>query len=308
MFDFIYSVSNPYLVVMVVLIITGTGLPIPEEVPIAAAGVLCYHERMDVPLALLSLLVGALLGDCIMYAIGYHFGRSVVREHRWFARFLTPQREARIEHMLQVHGVKVFFLARFLVGLRSPVFLTSGILRVPFRKFILVDTLCASIVIGVFFGLSYTFAPHIKMAWQWIRGFEYTLTALVIVTVAGGIYWYLRKRRLRWHRVLARRQRRRDRAANLEAEQADANCKSAISGEATSSQTSGEGRPIDGQEMSDKGRPDNVKNGKGAATGGASSGEAAADAKRTSLGGNVAAADLHNANDAPSNPSHAALD
>lgn len=213
MFEFLITASNPYLVIMAVLIVTGTGLPIPEEVPIVAAGVLCHDGHMEIVPALVCCLIGALLGDCVMYGIGYHFGRSVLQEHRWFARFLTPQREARIEKMIQEHGIKMFLMARFLVGLRSPVYLTSGILRVPFRRFIFIDTICASIVISIFFGISYVFAPHIQSAWQWIRGAEFTLTGIVVVAAAGGIYWYIRQRRQRWERVMARRRRRQDRAA-----------------------------------------------------------------------------------------------
>ena len=72
-------------------------------------------------LALASCFVGALLGDCVMYSIGYHFGHGVLRDHPWFARFLKPEREAHIEEMISQHGWKIFLAARFLVGLRSPV-------------------------------------------------------------------------------------------------------------------------------------------------------------------------------------------
>ena len=48
-------------------------------------------------------------------------------------------------------------MARFLVGLRSPFYLTAGILRVKYRWFLFADFLCASVVIGGFFGLAYLF-------------------------------------------------------------------------------------------------------------------------------------------------------
>jgi membrane protein DedA with SNARE-associated domain len=233
---------------------------------------------MEIGLALACCLVGALLGDCVMYAIGYHFGRSVLQEHRWFARFLTPQREARIERMIQEHGIKMFLMARFMVGLRSPVYLTSGILRVPFRRFIFIDTICASIVIGIFFALSYVFAPHIQMVWQWIRGAEYTLTGLVLAAICAGVYWYVRKRRQRFDRVMARRRRRVDRAAASEAPVVDA----AVAHDATVRQEAS---------VEPATRP-----------------EPPTDPKRVALRGNVAAADLHSSTDGTGNPSHAAVD
>jgi len=194
MSEFILT-HGSYLAIIVILVLTGTGLPIPEEVPIITAGVLSAHGQLHPGLAIAACLFGALAGDCVMYWIGYHFGRSVVREHPRYAHFVTPAREAKIEQMLQRHGLKVFFLARFLVGFRSPVYLSAGILHVPFRRFLLIDLFCASVVIGTFFGISYYFGPTIT---HWIRHAEIGLTVVVVLVVAAvGFYlWRRHKRKL----------------------------------------------------------------------------------------------------------------
>ena len=207
MVDFLLNHAS-YLGIIVVLILTGSGLPLPEEVPVIVAGLASYHGTLNPWLAFPACLVGALLGDCVMYWIGHHFGKSVLREHPWFARFLTPARERRMERLIAQHGLKVFFLARFLVGIRSPVYLTSGIMRVPFRKFILVDACSATCVIGLFFGLSYTFADKIAEWWRWIRHAEVGLTIGIVAAVIGVLlYFYIRRRR-RWARVRFRRLQR----------------------------------------------------------------------------------------------------
>jgi len=182
-----------YLGIIAFLILTGAGLPIPEEVAIVAAGILSSNGLLDPWLALAACLFGALAGDCVMYWIGFHFGRSVVREHHWWTRFMHPEREAQIEVMLQNHGLKVLFLARFLVGLRSPVYLSAGILHFPFRRFLLFDLFCATTVIGVFFGLSYRYGKTIT---DWIREAEVVLTLVVVVAVtAAAVYFWRRHRR-----------------------------------------------------------------------------------------------------------------
>ena len=63
-----------YLGIIVVLILTGSGLPIPEEVPIIAAGIASAVGTLNPWGAFISCLVGALFGDSVIYAIGYHFG------------------------------------------------------------------------------------------------------------------------------------------------------------------------------------------------------------------------------------------
>ena len=192
MTDFLLAPSS-YLAIVAVLILTGSGLPIPEEVPIIAAGILSAHGKLDPLLAFFCCLSGALIGDCIMYAIGYHFGRGLLQDHHWWARFLTPEREQEIELKFRRHGLKVFFIARFLVGVRSPVYLTAGILRVSFKRFFVIDLICATAVVGTFFGLTYLFGQHIV---QWVRHAEVLLTLVVIVVVAC-VAIYLWRRHVR---------------------------------------------------------------------------------------------------------------
>ncbi len=185
-----------YLGIIVILILTGSGLPLPEEVPIIAAGMASSVGTLHPWWAFLSCVIGALLGDVVLYAIGYHFGRSLVTRHPRIARLLHAEHEAKIEEMLRRHGLKVFFLARFMVGIRAPVYLTAGVLRMSFRRFLLIDAFCATCVVGVFFGLSYAYGERVA---GWVRDSEIGLT-VVVASVAAcmlGVFLWRRYRRKR---------------------------------------------------------------------------------------------------------------
>ena len=183
-----------YLGIVLFLTLTGIGLPVPEEVPIIAAGVASRAEALHWYYALPACLLGALLGDSTMYAIGYFFGEKVLKEHPVWSGFLTTEREQKIESLIKKHGIKAFFLARFLVGLRSPFYLTAGILRVPYRWFLLADFICASVVITVFFGLSYAFGARIGAFIQSAeRGLTIVVVSLTVLAVAAFL-WFRRRR------------------------------------------------------------------------------------------------------------------
>jgi membrane protein DedA with SNARE-associated domain len=189
MADFFQLVWS-YFAIFLVMMLTGAGLPIPEEVPIIAAGIASAHGSLIPWLAFTCCLAGALIGDCIMYYLGYHFGRGILKDHPWFARFLTPEREAQIEDKFRKHGLGVFFIARFLVGLRSPVYITAGILRVSFRRFLMIDLVCATIVVGTFFGLTYFYGKEIT---AWVKRAEVGLSvAVVLLALSVGIYLWRR--------------------------------------------------------------------------------------------------------------------
>ncbi len=183
-----------YVGIIVILILTGSGLPIPEEVPIVAAGIASSVGTLNPLWAFASCLVGALAGDSVLYAIGYHFGHSLVYRHPRFAHLLHAEREAKIEQMIRKHEVKVLFLSRFMVGVRAPVYLAAGILRIPFLRFLAIDAVCATSVVGLFFGLSYAYGDRLT---RLIRQSEIGLTVVVVVAVVAVLGVYLWKRRRR---------------------------------------------------------------------------------------------------------------
>lgn len=205
MLDIAFSHITPYLLVAGSLILTGMGLPVPEEAFVITAGIAAHNGHMDPWLALAACLVGALIGDCVMYSIGYHFGHGLLRERHWFARYMTPERERQVEEMIQKHGLKVFLTARFLVGVRSPVYVTAGILRMPFRRFVLVDLLCASLVVSLFFGLSFIFAEAFQGMWHSIERAELWLTGAIGLAIAGVLLYFFLRRRRRIQRIRLRR-------------------------------------------------------------------------------------------------------
>ncbi|MCA9230946.1 MAG: DedA family protein [Planctomycetales bacterium] len=183
-----------YLGIIIFLVLTGCGLPIPEEVPIVLAGVFSAQGRLDPQLAFSACLFGALLGDSVMYAIGYHFGHGLVAAHPKFGKFVGAQREEYFEQAIQRHGFKVMLLARFMVGIRGPVYLAAGVVRMPFRRFLLWDMVCATLVVGTFFGLSYAYGEQIT---DLIRDAEMKLTLIVLAVLGFATLWWLRRRRQR---------------------------------------------------------------------------------------------------------------
>jgi membrane protein DedA with SNARE-associated domain len=175
-----------YGIIFLVLVLTGAGLPMPEEVPIIYAGVAASAGTLNPWAALAVCFAGALMGDCVLYSIGYHFGHSLAMKHPRLADFLHADREARVERMIRKHGLKVLFVARFLVFFRAPVYLAAGVLRMPARQFVLIDSFCAAAVVGAVFGLSYYYGDQIQ---RFIRGSELLLTIIVALCVLAVALW-----------------------------------------------------------------------------------------------------------------------
>lgn len=199
MFDWLLQ-SGSYLGIFVFMVLTGCGLPLPEEVAIVFAGVRSAQGEMITGGAFAACLLGALVGDAAMYGIGRKFGHSLVRRHPKLAKLVHADREEHFEQAILRHGFKVLLLARFMIGVRGPVYLAAGVVRMPFRQFVLWDLVCATVVVGTFFALSYVLGVYFDRdaVTGLVHETEMTITVILLLAVAGGAaYYFLRRHRQR---------------------------------------------------------------------------------------------------------------
>jgi membrane protein DedA with SNARE-associated domain len=192
----VQSILQPgsYLGLFGFMVLTGCGLPLPEEVAIICAGVLSAEGKLNPQIAFGAVLAGALVGDAVMYHIGRRFGHNLAWIHPKLAKIVQADREEYFEKAILQHGFKVLFLARFMVGVRGPVYLAAGVVRMPFRRFLLWDLVSATAVVGLFFGLSFYFGQDIA---RLLREAEVTLTLAVLAIALVAVLVIMRRQRRR---------------------------------------------------------------------------------------------------------------
>jgi membrane protein DedA with SNARE-associated domain len=183
-----------YLAVFVMLLICGFGVPIPEDVTLVTGGVIAGLGYADVHTMFAVGMAGVLVGDGLVFSTGRLQGERVMR-WRPVQRVMTPERFAAAQGAFARYGRWVMFVARFLPGLRTPVFLTAGITRrVSFGTWFLMDGLAALISVPIWVYLGYFGARN----WDWmftiLHRFQYGIFALLgIGLVAGGVFWWRRR-------------------------------------------------------------------------------------------------------------------
>jgi membrane protein DedA with SNARE-associated domain len=206
-----FFTENGYLAVFTVLMICGFGLPIPEDISLVAGGVIAGLGYANVHLMAVVAFVGVIAGDVLMFVIGRVWGERVLRV-RWIAYLLTPRRYAQVQAKFSRFGNRVMFVARFLPGLRSPIYLTAGMTgRVSFIRFFLLDSLAALISVPIWVYLGYYGAQNHEWLLIWLRRGKVIviLIALVILALAFRYFW---RRTARRRALLHLRQSRRKRS------------------------------------------------------------------------------------------------
>src|SRR5215203_5129599 len=106
-----------YLVILFGVMLESTGVPLPGETILLAAGVLVQRGHLDLGDAIVFGTMGAVIGDQIGYWVGREGGRPFVLRFG-FNVSTTPERLGRTEAFFERHGGKAVFLARFFSGLR----------------------------------------------------------------------------------------------------------------------------------------------------------------------------------------------
>ncbi len=175
-----------YVGLFLTLLGAGLGLPIPEEVPIVAAGVLSHEEIFRWWIALLVCLAGVLGGDTALYWAGRHWGEQVLH-WRLVRRILSRARESELLAAYRANGVKIVFGARHIMGFRAAAFLTAGIAGVPFWKFLAVDAGAALLSVPLSFGLAFLFTDQVVSILADVRRVERWAALAAVVGVAAWL-------------------------------------------------------------------------------------------------------------------------
>lgn len=188
-----------YLGIFLGLIASGCGFPIPEELPVITAGILVGHEDTNLKwyVMLPVVVVGVVLGDGVLYTAGRVWGDRLLRIG-WVQRNLVPpEKRAEIEKNFHDRGIAVLLGARLLPGIRTPIFIMAGVMKLPVAKFLLADGLYAIPGVNVLFWLSYYLTDQVLAVFKQVEQYRPLVMVAILSAVAGALlYKYVLTRKV----------------------------------------------------------------------------------------------------------------
>lgn len=195
------DITTVWAICFGVLILCGFGLPIPEDITLVLCGYMTYvlipadgsqgDPRLYAAAGVAIGMAGVLIGDGIMFTLGQKLGVPLMA--RWpFRSLLGDGRAEKAQAFLQAHGPKVLFSARFMPGLRSVVFFTSGTLGIRLRTFLFYDGLAAALSVPALVLSSWYWGEQIEAVVAKARTAEHGILAVIVavVVIFGVKYWW----------------------------------------------------------------------------------------------------------------------
>lgn len=192
-----------YPVLLGLLIVASLGVPIPEDIPLIAAGVLLKTQPGLASWSgtILVALIGIMIGDLVLYRLGRVWGPDVVN-HRFVRRLITRGGLRRAMDRFRRYGTWFCFFGRFFMGVRAAMCMTAGATRFPYWRFLLADFAGALLSVPFFVLLGYWFAGMIPTLQAYVSGVQWIMLAAAVVVVgAVGYYQYRKIQRRRRVRV-----------------------------------------------------------------------------------------------------------
>ena len=183
-----------YVMVCGLLLLSGLGLPIPEDIPLLAGGVMCQQELASLPVMIGLTFCFVLGADLMLFGLGCRYGRHVPRLPI-VCHYLTKVRMAKAERFFAIHGGKTLLAARFLPGIRATVWFCAGACRIQFWKMLLYDGLAAVLSVPTLVLLGYFGAQQVEKAEHWARLGRVAILVVVVAAVVPLVTYKVFRRR-----------------------------------------------------------------------------------------------------------------
>lgn len=129
--------------------------------------------------------LGGVAGDCL----GYFIGRAcheTIKDYKFY-KISQP----RIEKLIEKFGGFAIVISKYIYGLRAAMCISSGIGKMPFWRFLLLDTVSVAIWVLILAGAGYFFSGAITGI---LGDFKQVGIALFFIVMVGIIVFYLIER------------------------------------------------------------------------------------------------------------------
>lgn len=172
-----------------------TGLVVTPFLPgdslLFAVGALSALDGSPIDPVFVSILliVAAVLGDAVNYAIGYRVGPKVF--NRPSSRLLNQEHLLRAQRFYEKHGGKAIILARFVPIVRTFAPFVAGIGKMRYARFAAFNVIGAVVWVTLFVGAGWAFGnqPQVK------KNFQYVILAIIVISVLPIAFEWWRARR-----------------------------------------------------------------------------------------------------------------
>ena len=174
----------------VLLMLAGLNLPISEDLLIIMSAVMAATV---VPHNLIKLFIFVFFGCYLSDWLSYWIGRSMtpwLSKRRFLSKMVDNKRLEKVNKFYEKYGVFTLILGRFIpFGVRNFLFMSAGMGRMSFKKFMLVDGAACLLSNSTLFLISFALAENYPTLLNFLHKINITFFVTFLL-VGGGFIGY----------------------------------------------------------------------------------------------------------------------
>jgi membrane protein DedA with SNARE-associated domain len=171
-----------YFGIFIMMFLESSFFPFPSEVVMIPAGYLASKNEMNIFMAILSGILGSVVGAWFNYLLALTAGRKVV------LKFLKEHHLEKIEKFFERHGEISTFNGRLIPGIRQYISFPAGLAKMHPVKFTIFTAFGAGIWVIILAAIGYAFGRNENLI---IHNLHWaTLATIIICGILILLYRY----------------------------------------------------------------------------------------------------------------------
>jgi membrane-associated protein len=187
---------SAHWIFFLLLMLAGLNFPISEDIILLTGGALASTCLPDGFLHLFAwIYAGCWLSAWEAYWLGRRFGPQLYVSPR-FQKIISPARINKLHAYYEKFGVFTFIVGRFIPGgVRNALFMSSGLGKMPFWKFILRDGFACLISASTIFYIGFRVGENYQVITHYFETYNHLVIAAIIILmlIAAGISFWRKK-------------------------------------------------------------------------------------------------------------------
>lgn len=144
-----------------------------EDATTVIVGVLAADGFIPVPLAIVSIYIGIVIGDAVLYSVG-----SLARTHPRLAHYIDHDFTAPFRSWLEKRYALTIFSGHFVPGLRFTTYIASGFFRSPLSTYILMAIVGSLLWETILFSAAFWFGNFTS---EWIGFVRWSIALMFLL-------------------------------------------------------------------------------------------------------------------------------
>lgn len=174
------------------MMLENAGIPVPAETALVTLAFFAGQGLLNIYFVIPIAMLGDTAGDNLGFLIGRTGGRPLVEKYGKYVKIDKKKLDA-FEALFREKGGRTIMTAHLFSATRITAALAAGISHMPYKKFLLFNSIIAALFISFIATMSFIFSQNLNEVLKFLHLFR--LAGLIVAVALEAIYLHRKYKR-----------------------------------------------------------------------------------------------------------------